>query len=211
MPNVFTGLEDLFDLYTESLRALPLNVFAQFLPTLQLPTTTLCGLLCNLLIPYLTCSPKSLNIFDLSQDDLVRHFLPVSSNANGNSDNTKVSLLLEALLMNMMSEGKLHIDRRFGDIVQEGIRARKEKVIGDTRRKGKGSKIVEAEARKELEESSERIMAILEILETGAVNSRPLRHFNSNTSFQKLESRPVTHLRMRHHLRYPLQYLCRQR
>ena len=170
MPDVFTGLEDLFDLYTESLRALPLNVFAQFLSTLQLPADTFCGLLCNLLIPYLTCTPKNLDIFDLSQYDLVDYFLPASANVNSNSDNAKMSLLLEAILMNMMNEGKLHIDQRFGDIVEEGIKTRKEKAIGDARRKGKGSKAVEAEARKELENSAERIMAILEILEMGAVN-----------------------------------------
>jgi hypothetical protein len=171
LPDVFTDLEDLFDLYTESLRGLPLNVFAQFLSTLQLPTNTLCGLLCNLLMPYLTCTPKNLNIFDLSQDDLVNHFLRVPANVNTNSDNAKMSLLLEALLINMMNEGKLRIDRRFGDIVEEGIRVRKEKAIGDARRKVKGNKVVEAEARKELEMSAERIMAILEILEIGAVNS----------------------------------------
>ena len=70
----------------------------------------------------------------------------------------------------MMSEGKLHIDRRFGDKVEEGIRIRKEKAVGDARRKGKESKIVDAEARKVLEESAERIMAILEILEMGAAS-----------------------------------------
>jgi len=170
LPDVFTGLEDLFDLYTESLRPLPLKVFAQFLSTLQLPVDALCGLLCNLLIPYLGCTPKKLNIFDLSQDDLVGHFLLASANVSGNSDHVKVSLLLEALLINMMSEGKLHIDQRFGDVVKQGIRTRNEKAIGDARRKGKESRVIEAEARKELENSAERIMAILEILEMGAVN-----------------------------------------
>jgi len=182
LPDVFTGLEDLFDLYTETLRALPLNVFAQFLSTLQLPASTLCGLLCNLLIPYLTCAPTKLDIFDLSQDDLVSYFLPVAANVSSNSDNAKISLLLEALLMNMMSEGKLNIDRRFGDTVEEGIRARKEKAIGDARRKGKENKVVEAEARKALEKSAERIMAILEILEMGAVNPHLCDDFNSNAS-----------------------------
>jgi hypothetical protein len=119
----------------------------------------------------MSCTPKNLNIFDLSQDDLVGHFLPACANVSGNSDNAKVSLLLEALLINMMSEGKFRIDQRFGDVVEEGIRTRKEKAIGDARRKGKEIKVIEAEARKELENSAERIMAILEILEKGAVNS----------------------------------------
>jgi len=73
--------------------------------------------------------------------------------------------------MNMMSEGKLCIDQRFGDKVEEGIRARKGKAIGDARYKGKGGKAIEVKARNELEKSAERIMAILEILEMGEVNS----------------------------------------
>lgn len=170
LPDDFTDLEDLFDLYTEILRPLPLNVFVQILSTLRLPPNILSSLLCNLLIPYLPYTVNVVNIFNLTQDDLVSHFLPASANVNSNSDNAKMSLLLEGLLINMMSEGKLYVDQRFGDSVEEGIRARKEKAIGDARRKGKGNKIVEAEAQKQLVKSAERIMVILEILEMGTAN-----------------------------------------
>jgi len=76
-----------------------------------------------------------------------------------------MSLLVEAILFTMMSDGKLEADQNFIQAVEAGIKNRKDKAIGDARRKFKGRKGPEAEARKELEMSSERIMAILEVLE----------------------------------------------
>lgn len=165
--NAFTDLEDLFDLFTESFRGLPLPAFTQFIATFRLPHETLNALLVNLLIPYIPSAPKKLNIFSTSQETLVNSFLPYSANVNSSVDNAKMSLVIETLLSSMMSEGRLKADEQLSNAVVEGNNNRKKKAIGDARRKFKGRKEAEAEARRELEMSSERILAILDILDMG--------------------------------------------
>jgi len=130
-----------------------------------MPHSTLSGLLVNMMIPYVPSAPKRINIFSLNQSQLIANFLPYAANLHNSSDNAKMSLLVEAILFTMMSDGKLEADQNFIQAVEAGIKNRKDKAIGDARRKFKGRKGPEAEARKELEMSSERIMAILEVLE----------------------------------------------
>jgi hypothetical protein len=174
--NAFTHLEDLFDTYTESFRNLPLPAFTQFVATFRMPLGRLSGLLVNLLIPYIPSAPEKINIFSIRKEDLVTNILRHSANVHSSIDNAKMSLVIEALLASFMSEYGLTADDEFSNAVQEGIKKRKEKAIGDARRKFKGRKGPEAEARKELDVSSERIMAILEILELGKSLKAPSRY-----------------------------------
>lgn len=132
-----------------------------------MPLGSLSGLLVNLLIPYIPSAPSKVNIFTIKKGDLVKNILPYSANVNSSVDNAKMSLVIEALLASFMSEYDLKADEEFSKAIEEGIKNRREKAIGDARRKFKGRKGVEAEARRELEMSGERILAILEILEAG--------------------------------------------
>lgn len=177
--SAFTDLEDLFDLYTESFRGLPLPAFTQFIATFRFPHGGLNALLLNLLIPYIPSAPKTLNIFSTSQETLVDSFLPYAANVHSSVDNAKMSLLIEALMSSMMREGRLKADENFSEAVEEGINSRKTKAIGDARRKFKGRKGVEAEARRELEMSAERILVILDMLETGKFLSQSQFHMPS--------------------------------
>ncbi|KAJ9640990.1 hypothetical protein H2199_005658 [Coniosporium tulheliwenetii] len=87
------------------------------------------------------------NTLLLSQPDLERFFLPAPANGNSYVDNAKVSLLLQTIVMQMFASGKIVPTEAFGAAVEEGVRARREKAIGDARKRGKGREGEEKEAR----------------------------------------------------------------
>ncbi|KAJ9667692.1 hypothetical protein H2201_002227 [Coniosporium apollinis] len=166
-PNALTHQGELFDVFTEFLRPLPLPTFSTFLTTSPLAPMTQASLCANLLLPLITTAPPSYNTLLLSQPDLERFFLPAPANGNSYVDNAKVSLLLQTIVMQMFASGKIVPTEAFGAAVEEGVRARREKAIGDARKRGKGREGEEKEARGVLEGSERMLMVVLEVVESG--------------------------------------------
>jgi hypothetical protein len=151
------------------IRPLPLTVFTSFVTTLTLPLDEQTALLINLLLPFLAVEPKKIDIFNATQDDLIKDFFPCSANVTSYLDNYKMALVVQMLLLRMRERGAL--DAQDGELrkaVEAGIKARKKKATGDTRTKGKGNNPVENTARDQLGMCSECISVILDMLEMDA-------------------------------------------
>ncbi|KAE9987083.1 hypothetical protein EG328_003865 [Venturia inaequalis] len=159
LDNAFPDLETLFDLITECLRPLPLPIFSQFISTFLFETNDQCCLLTNLMIPFLPRAPATLDVFRPEQDKFVKHFLPSAANSTRVTDNLKMSLMIEALLMHMWTAETLHPDKALTDAVTKGIKARTKKCEYNTRTKE------DKEHQTLLVMSAERINLILEMLE----------------------------------------------
>jgi hypothetical protein len=151
------------------IRPLPLSVFTSFVTTLSLPLHEQSALLINLLLPFLAVEPKKIDIFNATQEHLIRDFFPCSANVISYLDNYKMALVIQMLLLKMRERGVL--DAKDGELrkaVEAGIKARKKKATGNTRTKGKGNNPVENLARDQLGMCSECITVILDMLEMDA-------------------------------------------
>lgn len=167
LPSDFTFAEDLLDVYTEFARSLPLPHFSVLISNAFMdPPNQVCFLI-NLLLPLTGASPPSKGIFNVTQEQMVQDFIPRAASAYSTVDNAKVSIVLESLFMSMMQANGIEPTEELGAAVEEGVRARKAKATGDARRKGKGTTGDESDARRELDLSSERLMALLEVIEEG--------------------------------------------
>lgn len=166
-PTLFLDPEDLFDLYTEFLRPLPLPVFS----ALILNTTTkdtdahaTASLAQMLLRPLLSASAPVYNANALTAADFAAHFAPFAANVANVGENAKVGVLVEALARLLWVEGvfagveegeREQVKRA----VEEGVRARVEKVLGSERRKKSGGR--EGEAWEVLEAGGERLRGLV--------------------------------------------------
>lgn len=151
-PTLFLDPEDLFDLYTEFLRPLPLPVFSSFL--LHPPNTTttsnpafdapsLASLTQMLLRPLLSSAAPVYNANALTPADFAAHFAPFAAGSGSAGENARVGVCVEVLLRLLWGEGafeglegeeKEEVRRAVG----EGIRAREEKVGSGEGRRRKG-------------------------------------------------------------------------
>jgi hypothetical protein len=147
------------------------------LPASTLPDDAKSALLTNMLIPFLAAPPKKTKIFVISQNDLIRDFLPFPANAHSIQENTKMSLVIEALLMSMWAQHKLKGSQALSSAVELGIDARNKRAIGDARKKGKAKNSNEQAAKIELDMSVERIMVLLEMVEAESGIQRKKRKF----------------------------------
>jgi hypothetical protein len=131
-------------------------------------------LLANTILPFLAAPPRRPEIFAVTQQLLIRHYVPDAANATSIVENAKMSLLVEHLLFDMWSEGRLESSNTLTAAVEKGILARETKAIGDARRKDKGRTSEEQAAKVVLQLSAERIRMTLALLDSGvtAGNSR---------------------------------------
>lgn len=111
------------------------------------------------MIPFLPKAPANLNIFNPEQEKFVKHFLPCAANSTRVSDNLKMSLIIEALLMNMWTSETLHPGKALTDAVKKGIKARHKKCEYNTKTKE------DKKHQAQLVMSAERINLVLEMLE----------------------------------------------
>jgi hypothetical protein len=165
--NKFTNLDTLLDLYTEFYRPMPFEQFRRILQNTALPPRVNSALLANTILPFLTAVPARLNVMALNQSLLMTRFFPCPANSPSAVDNAKLSLLVELLISNLIDEGKLQFSTDLFAAVRKGIEERALKATGDARRQFKGQTPEEEDARVELRQSSERIMAYMEILRFG--------------------------------------------
>ena len=166
-PDAFLDTEDLFDLYTEFLRPLPLAVFQQFVlptrpwlgPNSQAPLNQM------LLRPLLVATAPAYNENALTQSDFEVHYARYAANSTSAIENAKVSLLIENLLRLLWNSGGLHSSNNLSQLLQQGITARKEKSAFDGRRKVGVKAKADEEAIVVMECSAERMLSILDMVD----------------------------------------------
>ncbi|KAI9719077.1 MAG: hypothetical protein M1812_003707 [Candelaria pacifica] len=164
LPQTFTPLQTLYDLYVENIRPLPLATFSLLLTpsTPYLPPSALSSLsqlllrsllssnapLPSTLITLNTTTPNNTQIIandELTQEILERCYLPYAANTKNVLDNTKVGLLVEGLLRLLARHEILVWTESLEFAVEEGVRNREMKVRDDGRRSrggvGKGEEM----------------------------------------------------------------------
>lgn len=131
LPQKFTPLSNLFDLFCENIRPLPLPTFFTLMSPLQLahfPPHTAIALTKFLLNSLIAASaPIPTDECPFSQETLVLCYIPYTANTSSIADNAKVSLLIEALLRIVDRHKGLSWTPRLQDAVDEGIPAREKK------------------------------------------------------------------------------------
>ncbi|RMY91938.1 hypothetical protein D0862_09604 [Hortaea werneckii] len=177
-PATFLDTEDLFDLFTEFLRPLPLPVFQQLVFTGSSPfpkdDNTVRGIGVNeqssldqmLLRPLLASAAPAYHDNCLTQDDFETHFAPFAANTHSATDNAKVALLLEDLLRLLWRSGNLEWSEDLQTMVVRGIEARKERVAFDGRKKKNHRAKEDEEAVAMMEKCGERMLVVLELVKT---------------------------------------------
>ena len=164
-PDAFLDTEDLFDLYTEFLRPLPLPVFQQFvLPAKPwLGPNSQASLNQMILRPLLVATAPKYKENALTQAEFEVYYAPYAANSTGAVDNAKVSLLMEGLLRLLWKSGQLSATEKLKRLVKQGVEARKEKAAFDGRRKVGAKRAVDEEAVSALECSGERMVVLLDM------------------------------------------------
>ena len=164
-PDAFLDTEDLFDLYTEFLRPLPLPVFQQFvLPAKPwLGRNSQASLNQMLLRPLLVATAPPYRENALTQREFEVHYARFAANSTGAVDNGKVGLLVEGLMRLLWKCGKLEATEKLRGLVRQGVEARRERVAFDGRRKVGVKRKVEEEAGVVMECSAERMLMLLEL------------------------------------------------
>ncbi|KXL47524.1 hypothetical protein M433DRAFT_57801 [Acidomyces richmondensis BFW] len=166
-PHTFLDTDDLLDLYTEFLRPLPLPIFRQFvLPSKPwLDSKEQFSLDQMLLRPLLSHAVPVYDENAITQQDFELHFAPFCSNLSNVVDNAKLSLLVEDLLRLLWRMGRLSYSEALKVSVEEGIEARRCKVLVGGRRKAGFRAAEDEEARAILEHSGKRMLAILDMIQ----------------------------------------------
>lgn len=166
LPGHITSREQLFDSYTEHLRPLPAPIFTTLVRTSLLPSSALCVLAANTLLPLLPTSPPTYDVTPPSQDEWMEHFLPFAANTHGFSDNAKVSVLLQHVLQ--INLPTLKWSKAFVDAVLKGIRARRKKARGKNKTGGGGLRADEIVAEKVFQESEQFLLLLVQWVEDDA-------------------------------------------
>ncbi|PWY95209.1 hypothetical protein BO94DRAFT_508280 [Aspergillus sclerotioniger CBS 115572] len=139
LPDDFASLEDLYHLFAENIRHLPLPIFQAFVSPSTLPyfspaaKTTLCEFL--LFRMRETAAPDTDEEY-LNQDKLERCFLPYMASTASISDNAKMSIALESLIILLADSDMLRITPELRDAVLEGNHRRITRARGEARRGG---------------------------------------------------------------------------
>ncbi|KAL1886516.1 hypothetical protein Plec18167_000447 [Paecilomyces lecythidis] len=137
MPKTFMPLEELYHLFVENIRHLPLPAFQSFVSPNVLPHfspaehSTLCEFL---LFRMRESDAPDTDEPYLNQKKLEECYLPWAANTTTAVDNAKMSILLESLLSLLAQDGLLSITEELKQAVVEGIQARTDKAQDEIRR-----------------------------------------------------------------------------
>ncbi|GAB7351635.1 hypothetical protein MBLNU459_g2243t2 [Dothideomycetes sp. NU459] len=136
---LFTSTEDLFDLFTEFLRPLPLSIFVQFV----LPTTPYlephaqARLIQILFRPLISSEAPVYNAYSMTQAEFEKHFLPFPASHYNYVDNARLSCMIESLLRMLLRHADLRITDSLVAKLEEGIEARESKAKSSAKKKKK--------------------------------------------------------------------------
>ncbi|PKX92464.1 uncharacterized protein P174DRAFT_451787 [Aspergillus novofumigatus IBT 16806] len=164
LPASFTTLEELYHLFVENIRHLPLPIYQAFVSPYVLPhfsaaaQTTLCEFL--LFRMRENAAPDTDEEY-LNQAKLEECFLPYAASTPSIVDNAKMSIALESLLVLLADSDMLTVTPELKAAVQDGIMARAEKVQVETR-KNQSSRKTEDIEWCWLLESGERLMFLVD-------------------------------------------------
>jgi hypothetical protein len=164
LPASFTTLEELYHLFVENIRHLPLPIYQAFVSPFVLPhfsaaaQTTLCEFL--LFRMRENAAPDTDEEY-LNQAKLEECFLPYAASTPSIVDNAKMSIALESLLVLLADSDMLTVTPELKTAVQEGIMARADKVQVETR-KNQSSRKTEDIEWCWLLESGERLMFLVD-------------------------------------------------
>ncbi|KAL8775009.1 MAG: hypothetical protein Q9209_000488 [Squamulea sp. 1 TL-2023] len=167
LPNTFTPLSTLYNLYLEHIRPLPLpSFFILISPSSmkhfhQSAASSITQIILRSLIASSAPPPQT---DDLTQKDLERCYLPYPANTGSISDNTKASLCVETLLRLLQTHCGLYWNHgHLQEAVEKGIAAREQKAkkAGKGRGKMKGNG---EEERIWLRASANRMRGLLELV-----------------------------------------------
>ena len=166
MPHSFTPLPELYGLFVDFMRHLPLPIF-QLLVSPSVSSgfsaaalATLCETLLRRLLE--GSAPDSDEDY-LSQEKLVTCYLPYAARTSNPVDNAKVSILLESLMRLLHADGLLEYNNLLKFAAEGGIMNRAEKAQTDTK-KSQVKLRAEEIGWNWLIESGERITYLVEIL-----------------------------------------------
>jgi hypothetical protein len=205
-PEDFANIDLVLDVCTEAIEDLNLVTFKSFLANLAFEADIQSAFLVNIALLFLPQRPSWLNVFTVKQEQLCSTFLPSAAKVQSVSGNAKMSLILEALLLNTLDTDRLEANDALLAAVEKGIQSRKSKAVPDGRRRGKGRSGREQDALEELEMSSERIRAIVEILE---MSKYPLpKPFRSLPYGADIVQSPASN-KATHRLTRPRRHHCR--
>lgn len=141
LPNTFTPLTSLYDLFLEHIRPLPLPQFFLLVSPLSMQHLHLSAAssITQIILRSLIASSAPLPLTDdLTQDTLERCYLRYPANTGSISDNAKVSLCVETLLRLLQRHCGLDWSQDLQDSVEKGIEAREQKAKKAGKGKGKG-------------------------------------------------------------------------
>jgi hypothetical protein len=164
LPKAFMSLEELYHLFVENIRHLPLPIFQAFVAPWALPwflpaeQSSLCEFLLFRLIE--SAAPASDEAY-LSQEKLEECFLPYAANSASVVNNAKVSILLESLLRLLAEDNMLRNTAKLRQAVKDGIQARNEKAQVEVRRNQSRRRLEDIEWCW-LIESGERLLFLIE-------------------------------------------------
>lgn len=164
IPSSFMDLQDLYHLFVENIRPLPLPIYQSFVSPLALPyfSAAAHSTLCEMLLFRLreTAAPNTDDGY-LTQSKLETCFLPFAAATPSLSDNAKISITLEALLILLAESNMLQITDESKLLTKQGIIRRAEKAQHETR-KNQTARMSEDLEWSWLGESAERLTFLVE-------------------------------------------------
>ncbi|KAJ6284404.1 hypothetical protein J3E71DRAFT_375373 [Bipolaris maydis] len=166
LPTSFTRLFDLCDTVLEDFIQLPTIMFQALLPTMKLPDDIQFAFNSNLLSPLISGKPPNYFVTLPTQDHFEKKLLPLKGSTQSFAASAKISLILEQLLMYMMDHDAIEPTKALRNAMQTGIDARQG--VHGTAKGKRGNAREEEQANKLLHACSERLLALLEVLEIAA-------------------------------------------
>ncbi|KAF2675490.1 hypothetical protein BT63DRAFT_39611 [Microthyrium microscopicum] len=164
--NPLAELEELLDVLTECIRALPLDDFRQILRGLKVPIDIRIALFANTLLPFLPSIPKKIDILNIDEATIRKHFLAYAANTANVMDQVKMNLLVEYLIVDMIDDKRLTYSYNLMEMTKKGMHARLTQLSFYAKKGVKGeSKRLDDNARDELLRSQERVIVYLELLQ----------------------------------------------
>ncbi|KAL4896797.1 hypothetical protein BDV59DRAFT_199146 [Aspergillus ambiguus] len=166
VPDAFVNLEDLYQLFVENIRHLPLPVFQAFVSPTALPSFSPAALttLCEVLLFRMreSAAPDTAEMY-LTQAKLEHCFLPYAASTPSIVDNAKVSIALESLLLLLADNHMLTVTPQLQEAVQVGVLARVDRVQVESKKSQANRQREEVEWNWLLE-SGERLMYLVKEL-----------------------------------------------
>lgn len=165
LPDKFTPLRTLYDMYLTHIRPYPLPTFAliispPFLYSFSFPSaSSLVQYIAASLISSSAPIPKE---DDLTQELLEKYFLPWSANTMSISDNAKLGACVETLLRMFDAAEGLKWTKQTEECLEEGIKSREGKATKERKRKGEATGGSDGD-RAWLRDSGERMRMVLEM------------------------------------------------